>query len=212
MLDGDKILIDGRPLIACPHCDTLHFEPDIPDDHTAACVRCGRVLASPRSNAYLRVMSLALTAMILMLGAVFFPFISLDAAGLHNATSVIDAILAFSTGLMLPLSFAVAMLIVLIPVTRFAAIMYTVWPLVRNRRPFAGASAAFRLAEHLRPWSMAEIFIVGVSVALVKVAGLATVSFGPAFWAFAGLVIVTVLQDNAMCRYTIWKSLEQNRA
>ncbi|WP_425051221.1 paraquat-inducible protein A [Psychromarinibacter sp. S121] len=212
MLDGDKILIEGRALIACPQCDMLHFEPDIPEDHTATCIRCGQVLAAPRTNAYLRVLSLATTAVILMVGAVFFPFIELEAAGLHNTTSVIDAILAFSTGLMLPLSFAVAMLIVLIPVTRFAAIIYTIWPLVRNRKPFAGASEAFRLAEFLRPWSMAEIFIVGVSVALVKVAGLATVSFGPAFWAFAGLVVVTVLQDNSMCRYTIWKSLEQNRA
>ena len=85
----------------------------------------------------------------------------------------------------------------------------TIGPLVAGRPPFAGATRAFRLSERLRPWSMAEIFIIGVAVALVKVAGLATVSLGPAFWAFAILVLVTVLQDNAMCRYTIWKTLEQ---
>ncbi len=200
-----------RALIACPQCDTLHFEPDVPEAHNATCRRCGNVLAAPRVNAYLRVLSLALTALILMLGAVFFPFIELEAAGLRNRTSVLDAVLAFSSGLMLPLSIAVALLIVLIPAARLAAIVYTLLPLSRGRRPYAYAALAFRLAERLRPWSMAEIFIVGVSVALVKVAGLATVSFGPAFWAFAGLVVVTVLQDNAMCRYTIWKSLENAR-
>ena len=160
----------------------------------------------------MRVITLAITAMILMAAAVFFPFLDLEAGGLHNRTSVFDAILAFSSGLMLPLSLAVAALIVLIPVARFLAIVYTLWPLVRRRPPFAHARPVFRLAETLRPWAMAEIFIVGVTVALVKVAGLATISVGPAFWAFVGLVIVTVIHDNFMCRHTVWKSLEQNPA
>ena len=34
------------------------------------------------------------------------------------------------------------------------------------------------------PWSMAEIFVIGVAVALVKVSGLASVTLGPAFWSF----------------------------
>jgi paraquat-inducible protein A len=55
---------------------------------------------------------------------------------------------------------------------------------------------------------MAEIFIVGVSVALIKVAGIATVSFGPAFWAFCALVIITVVKDQLICRFSIWQALE----
>ncbi|KUF10390.1 paraquat-inducible protein A [Pseudoponticoccus marisrubri] len=197
-----------RPLLACLTCDTLHYEPDVPMNHVATCRRCGRVLAAPRDNAFARVLALALTSTILMIGAVFFPFIDLSVAGLQNRTSVLDAALAFSTGMMVPLSVAVALLIVLIPVTRLGAIIYTLLPLVRGCAPWPHAPLAFRLAERLRPWSMAEIFVVGVAVALVKVGGLATLSIGPAFWAFAGLVLVTVLHDNAMCRYTIWKSLE----
>jgi paraquat-inducible protein A len=200
--------VDGRPLFACPQCDTLHLDPDVPLNATASCRRCGQVLYAPKAGAFARVIALAVTATILMVAAVFFPFIELEAAGLVNRTSVLDAVLAFSSGLMLPLSVAVALLIVLIPTARLLAILYTLWPLARNKAPFANARRAFRLSEALRPWSMAEIFIVGVSVALVKVAGLATVSFGPAFWAFAGLVIVTVLQDNFMCRQTVWKALD----
>ena len=56
---------------------------------------------------------------------------------------------------------------------------------------------------------MAEIFIVGVSVALIKVSGIATVTFGPAFWAFAGLVVITVLKDQLICRFSIWQALEK---
>ncbi|MGP6089587.1 paraquat-inducible protein A [Antarctobacter jejuensis] len=202
----------GQALIACPTCDTLHVEPEVPDNHTARCRRCGRVLAAPRDNAYANVLALAVTSTILMVGAVFFPFIELQAAGLHNRASVLDAALAFSQGLMAPLAIAVALLIVLIPTARLAAIIYTLLPLVQDRPPYRFAPRAFRLSEQLRPWSMAEIFVLGVAVALVKVAGLATVSLGPAFWAFAALVVITVLQDNTMCRYTIWKSLEKTQA
>jgi paraquat-inducible protein A len=72
----------------------------------------------------------------------------------------------------------------------------------------ADIALAADLAEALRPWSMAEIFIVGVTVALIKVAGMAAVTIGPAFWAFAGVVVITVLKDQLICRYSIWETLD----
>ena len=56
---------------------------------------------------------------------------------------------------------------------------------------------------------MAEIFIIGTAVALVKVAGLATVSLGPAFWAFCALIIVTALKNSFLSKWTIWQAIEQ---
>jgi paraquat-inducible protein A len=199
-------------LFACPSCDLLHVDPEAGEDCTVRCLRCHAVLLAPRSGAFTKVFVLAVTALILMVAAVWFPFLDLQVAGLTNKTSLLDAIFAFSSGNLLPLSFAVAALIVLIPALRFAAVAYTLWPLLHNRPPFRHARASFRLAEGLRPWAMAEIFIVGVAVALVKVAGLASISIGPAFWAFCALVVVAALHDNLMCRWTIWKSLEQSRA
>lgn len=174
----------------------------------AQCRRCGHVIAAPRADAFARVLALALTSAILMAAAIFFPFIDLQAGGIHNRASILDAIAAFSTGLMAPLAVVVALLIVLLPALRLLAIIYTLLPLMRGARPYAHARSAFRLAERLRPWSMSEIFVVGVAVALVKVGGLATLSLGPAFWALSGFVVVTVLQDTSMCRHTIWTALE----
>ncbi|AKO95627.1 MULTISPECIES: paraquat-inducible protein A [Marinovum] len=198
----------GNALYACPVCDTLYNEPEVPENSIALCHRCGHVIAAPRSDAFARVLALAMTSAVLMTAAIFFPFIDLQAGGIHNRTSILDAIQVFSSGLMVPLAVVVALLIVLIPFLRLLAIIYTLLPLMRDRKPYAHAKAAFRLAERLRPWSMAEIFIVGVAVALVKVGGLATLNLGPAFWAMSGFVVVTVLQDTSMCRHTIWNSLE----
>ncbi len=67
---------------------------------------------------------------------------------------------------------------------------------------------AFRLSEALRPWSMAEIFVIGTAVALVKIAGLANISFGPAFWAFCALILVTAASDAFTSAATIWDAIE----
>ena len=199
-------------LVACPQCDTLHRAQDLPPDARAYCQRCGVVLMTSQPAAVARVLSLALTAFIMMIAAISFPFLTLEAGGLHNATSVVDAILAFKEGYAFPLAIAVAFFIVVIPLIRLSALIYALGPLVREQAPRPGARQAFGLAERLRPWSMGEIFIVGVTVALIKVAGLAAVTIGPAFWAFAGVVIITVLKDQLICRYSIWEALEQPRA
>ncbi|WP_342075213.1 paraquat-inducible protein A [Yoonia sp. SS1-5] len=205
MLDAFASLDD---LVACPQCDTLHAAQDLPDGARAYCQRCGIVLMTSQPAAMARILSLALTAFVMMIAAVSFPFLTLDAGGLQNATSVIDAVLAFNDGLAIPLAVAVAFFIMVIPLIRLVALIYALGPLVRDQAPRAGARKAFGLAERLRPWSMAEIFIVGVTVALIKVAGLAAVTVGPAFWAFAGVVIITVLKDQLICRYSIWEALE----
>jgi len=198
-------------LVACPTCDVLHRLSDVPPGAKARCRRCGTVLLAPRHQALTNIVMLSGTSLVLMIAAVFFPFLELRAAGLSQRSSLFDAVLAFSEGLMLPLAFAVAALIILLPLFRFAALIYALGPMAIGWRPARHAATAFRLASQARPWAMAEIFIVGVAVALVKVAGLAQVSLGPAFWALAALVVVTVLKDNFMCRLSVWKTLEERR-
>lgn len=195
-------------LVACPHCDTLHEAVSLAPGERAYCRRCGVVIMTRRPAAFAQILSLALTAFVLMLAAISFPFLDLDVAGNHNETSVVGAIMAFNSGLAVPLAIAVAFFIIVLPLTRLAALIYVIGPLVRGKPPRKGARAMFRLAGRLRPWAMAEIFMVGVMVALIKVAGLASVMIGPAFWAFTGLVIITVLKDQLICRYSIWQALD----
>ena len=202
---------DIDQLIACPQCDALHHATMPQTGQRAICRRCGTVLISPKTGASLHVLVLAITVMILMIGAMFFPFLRLRVAGLHSDASVFDAARTFAQGETAPLAVAVAALIVLIPTTRALLISYVLTPLVLGRRPPRHAAIAFRVSEDLRPWSMAEIFVIGVAVALVKVADLAQVILGPAFWMFAALVVVTVLQDTAMDRWTLWRTLEERR-
>ncbi|MFW8634802.1 paraquat-inducible protein A [Cribrihabitans pelagius] len=206
-------LPDWNPdeLTACPVCDALHLEEHVPPHQIARCARCHTVLAAPKSGAMTRITMLSLTALILIGAAVLFPFLGLRAQGMSQEASVLDTVMAFSGGFMAPLSLAVTLLIVLLPAARYLAIIYVLAPMALGWHPARHAAAAYRWAERIKPWAMAEIFIAGVAVALVKISGLASVQLGPAFWAFAALLGVTVLTDSSICRLTVWKTLNKRR-
>lgn len=195
-------------LIVCPQCDAAYKLRQPKLGERAVCQRCHKVLIAPRKNAGLRIIAIALAVVILILGAAFFPFLTIDAAGNKNAVSILDAALAFSDGPMILLSFATAALIVFIPLLRVLLTLYVLLPVVLDRPPARYAIKAFRLSEAMRPWSMAEIFAIGCAVALVKISDLAQVGFGPAFWMFGILVALVIAQDSFMCKWSVWNSLE----
>lgn len=195
-------------LIACPHCDTLHNYEDLPEGAQAVCRNCGAVMLRQRASSVMIVLSLALTSFLLMLAALFFPFLGVEAGGLSNGTSLLGTVMAFSDDYALPLAISVAAFIVFIPLIRLAALIIAVAPLVTGRPTGRLHKRAFGLAEDLRPWSMAEIFTVGAGVALIKIVSLAAVTFGPAFWALTVLVALSFWHDTLICRYTIWRALD----
>lgn len=198
-------------LMACPYCDTLHHGAEPPEGGRLRCTRCGAVLMTNRPRALDRTLAAAFASVILMIGAVLFPFLELSTYGLHRKASVLDAALAFSSGLMVPLAIAVGLLIIVIPLLRAMALTYVILPLRLGWAPAPAATEAFRLAGQLKPWAMAEIFIIGVVVALVKVAGMASITLGPAFWALAFLVLLVVLEGTSLCEWTLWRRLETTR-
>ena len=198
-------------LIVCPQCDAVYHLKRPRVGERAQCQRCHKVLIAPRKNAGLRIIAVALAVLVLIIGAAVFPFLSIDAAGTQNAVSVLDAALAFSGGPMSFLSLGTAGLIIIAPLLRACLTLYVLVPVVLDRDPAPHAMQAFRLSEALRPWSMAEIFAIGCAVALVKVADLAHVGFGPAFWMFGILVVLVIAQDSFMCKWSVWNSLENPR-
>ncbi|MEJ6387910.1 paraquat-inducible protein A [Gymnodinialimonas ulvae] len=154
--------------------------------------------------------SLSATNVALLAMVLFLPFLELRAGQFDNAASVIDVVLGFSSGIMVPLALAVLAFILMLPLSRFLLLIYALGPVTIGQDNLPNAKRALRLAFFLKPWAMAEIFMVGVAVALVKLADLATIAIGPAFWIFALIVILNAYQDTLMCRHTLWTALTCN--
>lgn len=199
-------------LIVCPHCDAAYTLRKPGHGERAKCQRCGTVLITPRRKAGLQIIAVSLAVAILIVAASVFPFLTIRAGGVTNAVSIIDVILAFSDSILLVLALATAALIIFVPLMRVLLNIYVLVPIVLDKPPARGATQAFRVSEALRPWSMAEIFAIGCAVALTKITDLADVAFGPAFWMFAALVILAVVQDNFLCRWSVWTSLDKTAA
>ena len=66
------------------------------------------------------------------------------------------------------------------------------------------AFLALRLLARLRPWSMLEVFLVGILVALVKLGDMAEIVPGLAIWSLAVLIVVLAWITVALDERAVW--------
>ncbi len=198
-------------LIGCPVCDALYRLPVERSAEPSKCQRCGHRLTYGPSTALTWIVSLSVTNVALLFAVLFLPFLELRAGQFDNAVSVIDVVLGFSTGIMVPLALAVLAFILMLPLCRLLLVLYALTPAVLARRNLPGAQRALAWSFILKPWAMAEIFMLGVAVALVKLADLATISIGAAFWMFVVIVLLNAYQDTLSNRHSLWAALTWTR-
>lgn len=204
-------ILDARALIGCPKCDAV-YRLRLPDtDQRAVCRQCGTTLILGSRQAMVRLLSLSLAVLILVIAAAFFPFLAIDASGLTNRVSVLDVATSFRSGWLVLVSVSTVLFIVALPALRMSLLVYVLLPLSRGYAPPAFAREAFRLAQALKAWTMTEIFALGCAVALVKVADLADLAFGPAFWMFMAMAVITVFADRQFCAWSIWRAIDAER-
>lgn len=201
----------GGELIACVVCDTLHVVRPIPQHGFLRCSRCGEVLLRTPGPTIDAVLATAFAISTLIVAAVFSPFLQIQAKGLKSSASLLDTAQAFSGGLTAPLAIAVIMMIVVVPVARAALLTYALLPLRLTGRLLPEAEVAFRFACELRPWSMAEVFIIGVVVALVKIGGMAAVQLGSGFWELVLIVAIVAIEGAMFDKGTLWRAIDQAR-
>ena len=197
--------------VVCSKCDALYRARDIEKGTSAVCVRCHTVLAAPRRKAGMLIICLAVASLILTLAAVFFPFLTLEVQGFRSSSSLLDIAFSFSDGSLRILIVLMLALVLAVPAARAALLTYVLAPLVFDRSPRPLAIPAFRLAQNLKPWAMAEVFAIGCAISLVKITDLAHVSFGQAFWIFSAIVALIVTQDRFLCSWSVWNDLTQAR-
>ena len=79
---------------------------------------------------------------------------------------------------------------------------------VRRGRSVPWLVPAGRFLFWLSPWSMAEVFIIGVLVSLVKIAAMASVVVGLSFWAYVGFAVCFTASLSSLDRLQMWREIE----
>ena len=83
---------------------------------------------------------------------------------------------------------------------------------LRAGRQVPAFDVVLRAMQAVRPWVMVEVFMLGVLVAFVKLAGLASVVPGPGLWAFGAVMILAAAMASAFDHEHVWASTARLRA
>ena len=177
-------------LIACEGCDALYQRPRLRAREVARCPRCDTELDRGRGRAHERLLPLTLACLILFAIANIFPIVEIQVQGLRSQTTLAGAVLQLTYGGMPEVALLVLATTIVFPLTQLCILLYLLVPIVvRGLRP-AGFNILVRIMQMVRPWGMIEVFLLGVLVAIVKLAGMARVLPGAALWAFMGLTVL----------------------
>ncbi len=198
-------------LVACPSCDLLADTSQLKHGETANCARCDHFLCTYKDDGIARALSYTLAALVLLALASSFPFLSFKASGLESVMTLPQTALKLYDYGMVELSFLVAAFIMLIPLAILLLLLSVCIPIYRDK-PNPLLVKTGRLVFSLQHWAMAEVFLIGVIVSLVKIASMATVVLGISFWAYAGFTICFTLALSNLDRVQCWNAIERLNA
>lgn len=181
---------------------------DLKDGQSASCPRCGGFLTRYRRDAYNRVLAFAVGGLILLFLANSFDFLSFAAGGAESHITLRETPGALWGNGMPLVALLVGAFIIAVPAVILVLLVALCVPL------HVGYSHRWlpRLAKlvlHLHHWAMAEVFIIGVIVSLVKLSSMATVVIGVSFWAYAGFTICFLLAVSNVDRFQTWARIEE---
>jgi paraquat-inducible protein A len=194
-------------LVACEDCDLLHRLGPVPEGGAARCRRCRGALRRRPRNGLEHTLALALAAAVLFVVANSFPFLSFEMRGRVTETTLISGVVDLYQQGRETIAVLVCFTIVLAPLCQIALFLWVLLPLHLNRVPWQ-LPHAFRLLRHVQPWSMMEVFIIGMLVAIVKLMGMATIVPGLALWSFVLLMFAIAGAASSFEPEAVWERVE----
>ena len=175
--------------MACLDCDLIQRIPEVPPGASVRCGRCNKELWRHKTDSFNRTFAMTLAALALYLIANCVPMLGLNAVGREAFTTVVGgAQQLWNDGQQL-VSVLVLFAAVISPALQIAFLLLIVLGCLFERPP-AWVGLFLRHLHFTRTWSMIEVMLLGVLVALTKIADYAHVILGTALFALFGLVIL----------------------
>ena len=196
--------------IACHECDVIHRIKPLPAKEAAHCIRCGAVLYKHKPNSLERTLAFAFAGLILFILANSFPFLGLKIGSQVRETTLITGIYELYVQGMQVIAILVLLTTVLVPFIQMLCLLYILLPLKFHRLP-KGLPRVFRFVNSVGPWGMMEVFMVGILVSLVKLAGMAKITPGISLYSFLAFIFVLAAMTVSLDSHLIWQKWEEHR-
>lgn len=193
--------------VACPDCDLLQNVPALEPGGKARCPRCACTVATRMAEPIDLPLALTVTAGIALIVANTSPLMGLSAVGRRASTTILGgAHQMWLEGEQIT-ALIVAFCAVIAPAGYILFMLTVLWAARRPPAP-RWVGELLRGAEFAQPWSMNEVMLLGILVALVKIAELATVEVGVGMFAVGALVLLFPAIMSSFDTEEIWKRVE----
>ena len=194
-------------LVSCAHCDLLQRLPDLAPGGSARCARCDEELWRRREDSLNRTLALSLAALVLYVVANTVPMLGLTVVGRQASTTVLGGAEHLWADGQDPVAALVLFTAVIAPALQISFMLAIVLGARRQPAP-RWVGTLLRHHRTMRTWSMIEVMMLGVLVALVKIADYATVIPGLALFVLGTLVfLLAAMQANFDAR-DVWERIQ----
>ncbi|MGH8700099.1 MAG: paraquat-inducible protein A, partial [Burkholderiales bacterium] len=179
----------SRGLLLCHACDLLSRAG--PHAHDACCPRCGARLHWRKPDSISRTWALLIAAMICFIPANVLPMMYTGSLFGSQSDTIMSGVVYFWTSGSWYLALIIFFASIMVPLLKMIAlVLLLVSVQLRSRWQLDQRARLYRLVEFVGRWSMLDIYVVAVIVALVQLQALATILPGPGAIAFGAVVVL----------------------
>ncbi len=168
------------------------------------CPRCEAAVHSRKVGSIGRSWALLLAAAVLYVPANLFPIMTVTSLGSSQSDTIISGVIYLLKDEW-PLAVIVFVASVLVPLLKMLVLAYLLYSVQSGSRKWAvDRTRLYRVAEAVGRWSMVDIYVVTISVALVRLGELASVRAEPGAVFFGAVVVLTIFAAESFDPRLIW--------
>jgi paraquat-inducible protein A len=190
-------------LILCEQCFTLHEEVPLEDGTKACCTECGAILYRYDSKLIEHGLALSFTGIVFFILANLFPLVQIEILGHGQFITIPKTIFSLFENGFYFVGLLCTFFIFIFPFMIFTINML-LFTLLKIKRGENLTKELLILLAHIKPWSMTDIFLISILVALVKLIGYAQIHIGIAFWALMVFVLIDLYIVKRIHLFEIW--------
>jgi len=209
MKPASSLSDNRKPYVGCRSCHLVCRRPPDEPGFKMLCPRCGAALHHRRPHSVHRTWALIIAAYIFYIPANVLPITRVVSLGKAQSDTILSGVFYFLNTGMWPLALVIFAASILVPLFKLI-ILTGLLIAVRKRssRYLRQRALLYRLTESVGRWSMLDIFVVTILVALVRLGAIASVEAGPAAIFFAAVVVSTMFAVNSFDPRLMWDAAE----
>ncbi len=191
----------------CPQCHKLNemvMEP-------VRCSRCHGLFYQRKKNSLQYTLAWNIAALLAFIPANLYPIMIIYSMGIGDPSTILSGIGQFVDQGLYPIAVIIFTASIIVPLLKIIGLFVLVYKVYSGVRLKPDKHSKFYHAlEFLGPWSMLDVFVVALLVAVVELGFVTSVAAGPAINYFTITVIFTMIAANSFDPRLLWDKKEQD--